>query len=120
GCKRQLRLAHHRALHRQGRPPVAVRRHTGLRDRPRARHPRQLGSRASLPRADPATTLCPAARPGQRAGLMTTPAGGAGAPTAPSSGELWTAVDRYITDTLVGHDAALEAALETSAAAGLP
>ena len=33
--------------------------------------------------------------------------------------ELWTAVDRYITDSLVPADAALDAALEASAAAGL-
>jgi predicted O-methyltransferase YrrM len=32
----------------------------------------------------------------------------------------WTAVDRYINDLLVPSDAALEAALETSTAAGLP
>lgn len=32
----------------------------------------------------------------------------------------WTAVDRYITTTLVGSDAALESALEASRAAGLP
>src|SRR3954467_4754263 len=32
----------------------------------------------------------------------------------------WTAVDRYITDLLVGPDAALDAALKLSAAAGLP
>src|SRR5450631_2890257 len=32
----------------------------------------------------------------------------------------WTAVDRYITDHLVPADSALEAALESSAAAGLP
>jgi predicted O-methyltransferase YrrM len=32
----------------------------------------------------------------------------------------WTAVDRYITDHLVPSDAALDAALESSAAAGLP
>jgi predicted O-methyltransferase YrrM len=34
--------------------------------------------------------------------------------------ELWTAVDRYITDTLVPPDAALDGALEASDAAGLP
>lgn len=34
--------------------------------------------------------------------------------------EQWTIVDRYIADTLVGADPALDAALETSAAAGLP
>ncbi len=34
--------------------------------------------------------------------------------------ELWTAVDSYITDLLVGPDPALEAALRDSAAAGLP
>ncbi|HEV3446190.1 MAG TPA: O-methyltransferase, partial [Gemmataceae bacterium] len=34
--------------------------------------------------------------------------------------EQWTAVDRYITDLLVRPDAALEAALEASVAAGLP
>jgi predicted O-methyltransferase YrrM len=34
--------------------------------------------------------------------------------------ELWTAVDRYISDTLVKSDDALEAALRDSAAAGLP
>jgi predicted O-methyltransferase YrrM len=32
----------------------------------------------------------------------------------------WTAVDRYINDLLVGRDAALDAAVEASAAAGLP
>ena len=32
----------------------------------------------------------------------------------------WTVVDRYITDTLIGHDVALEAAVEASDAAGLP
>jgi predicted O-methyltransferase YrrM len=36
------------------------------------------------------------------------------------SREAWTAVDRYITDLLVPSDPALDAALETSAAAGLP
>ena len=36
------------------------------------------------------------------------------------SQEQWTAVDRYITDLLVPADPALEAALEASAAAGLP
>ena len=34
--------------------------------------------------------------------------------------EQWTAVDRYLTDLFVRPDAALEAALRTSAAAGLP
>jgi predicted O-methyltransferase YrrM len=34
--------------------------------------------------------------------------------------ELWTAVDRYFTDLLVPEDAALDAALQASAAAGLP
>jgi predicted O-methyltransferase YrrM len=34
--------------------------------------------------------------------------------------EQWTEVDRYITDTLVGADDALDAAVEASAAAGLP
>jgi predicted O-methyltransferase YrrM len=34
--------------------------------------------------------------------------------------EQWTTVDRYIAQTLVGTDPALDAALETSAAAGLP
>ncbi len=34
--------------------------------------------------------------------------------------ELWTAVDRYITDVLVAPDAALNAALKASDAAGLP
>src|SRR5438105_14935006 len=34
--------------------------------------------------------------------------------------EQWTAVDRYLTDLLVPPDAALEAALRDSAAAGLP
>src|ERR1700732_2675202 len=33
---------------------------------------------------------------------------------------IWTAVDRYITDMLVPPDAALDAALEASSAAGLP
>jgi predicted O-methyltransferase YrrM len=37
-----------------------------------------------------------------------------------SSQDQWTAVDRYITDLLVPADAALDAALQTSAAAGLP
>lgn len=36
------------------------------------------------------------------------------------SQELWSAVDRYIGDVLMRQDAALEAALEASAAAGLP
>src|SRR5262249_22464993 len=36
------------------------------------------------------------------------------------SQEQWTAVDRYITDLLVRPDAALDAALKDSAAAGLP
>jgi predicted O-methyltransferase YrrM len=36
------------------------------------------------------------------------------------SQEQWTAVDRYFTDLLVTPDAALEAALQASAAAGLP
>ena len=34
--------------------------------------------------------------------------------------KLWTAVERYLTDLLVGADPALDAALEASAAAGLP
>jgi predicted O-methyltransferase YrrM len=34
--------------------------------------------------------------------------------------EQWTAVDRYLTELFVPHDAALEAALRESAAAGLP
>ncbi len=34
--------------------------------------------------------------------------------------ELWSAVDRYIADLFVGRDAALDSALEGSAAAGLP
>jgi len=34
--------------------------------------------------------------------------------------ELWTAVDQYISEVLVPHDAALSAALESSTAAGLP
>ena len=34
--------------------------------------------------------------------------------------ELWTAVDKYINDRLAGDDAALDAALEASQAAGLP
>src|SRR5262245_2236863 len=34
--------------------------------------------------------------------------------------ELWTAVDRYITDTLVRPDAALDEVLSASGAAGLP
>ncbi len=36
------------------------------------------------------------------------------------SQEQWTAVDRYVTDLLVKPDATLEAALQASAAAGLP
>ena len=36
------------------------------------------------------------------------------------SQELWTDVDRYLTDLLVPSDAALEAALADSAAGGLP
>jgi predicted O-methyltransferase YrrM len=34
--------------------------------------------------------------------------------------QTWTAVDRYLDDLLVGHDAALEAALQASARAALP
>jgi predicted O-methyltransferase YrrM len=34
--------------------------------------------------------------------------------------QTWTAVDRYLDDLLVGHDAALEAVLQASAEAGLP
>ncbi|QPE03782.1 O-methyltransferase [Microbacterium schleiferi] len=34
--------------------------------------------------------------------------------------EVWTRVDHYLTDTLVGHDAALEAALTDQSAAALP
>jgi predicted O-methyltransferase YrrM len=34
--------------------------------------------------------------------------------------DLWTSVDRYVSDVLVGHDPALEEALAESAAAGLP
>ncbi len=34
--------------------------------------------------------------------------------------EVWTAVDKYITDLLVPSDPALEAALQASSAAGLP
>lgn len=37
-----------------------------------------------------------------------------------SSKEQWTAVDEYVNDLLIGSDPALEAALETSSAAGLP
>jgi predicted O-methyltransferase YrrM len=36
------------------------------------------------------------------------------------SQQTWTAVDRYLDDLLVGHDAALEEALRASAEAGLP
>src|SRR5687767_4199230 len=36
------------------------------------------------------------------------------------SQELWTSVDRYVSDVMVGHDPALEAALAASAEAGLP
>ncbi|HXY37269.1 MAG TPA: O-methyltransferase [Planctomycetaceae bacterium] len=36
------------------------------------------------------------------------------------SNELWTAVDQYLTDVLIEPDAALDAALEASNAAGLP
>ena len=36
------------------------------------------------------------------------------------SQELWDAVDRYVSDNLVGHDGALEEALRASDAAGLP
>lgn len=39
---------------------------------------------------------------------------------SPSLHEQWTAVDRYLTERLVGSDAALDAALAASAAAGLP
>ena len=35
------------------------------------------------------------------------------------SQELWTSVDRYVSDVMVGHDPALEAALAASAEAGL-
>ena len=49
-----------------------------------------------------------------------TPSGSAGNAPRHSDSELWTAVDRYITNTLVGHDPALEAALDASAASGLP
>jgi predicted O-methyltransferase YrrM len=38
----------------------------------------------------------------------------------PSDQERWTAVDRYLADRLLEPDAALDAALEASAAAGLP
>src|SRR2546422_9343443 len=34
--------------------------------------------------------------------------------------QTWTAVDRYLDDLLVGHDAALEAVLQASSEAGLP
>lgn len=34
--------------------------------------------------------------------------------------ELWTAVDSYLSDTLIGHDAALEAAQKATADAGMP
>jgi predicted O-methyltransferase YrrM len=47
-------------------------------------------------------------------------AGGDGADTQLSGRELWSAVDELVTDLLVGHDAALEQALRTSAQAGLP
>jgi predicted O-methyltransferase YrrM len=40
--------------------------------------------------------------------------------TAPMTPELWTAVDGYICDQLVGPDPVLDAALADSAAAGLP
>jgi predicted O-methyltransferase YrrM len=36
------------------------------------------------------------------------------------SQELWSAVDAYIADRIIGHDAVLEGALEAAAAAGLP
>src|SRR5438445_8241901 len=38
----------------------------------------------------------------------------------PMTEETWSAVDRYIADQLISHDPALQAALEASAAAGLP
>jgi predicted O-methyltransferase YrrM len=41
-------------------------------------------------------------------------------PTDPTHQERWTAVDDYITGLLVSEDAALQAALKDSAAAGLP
>jgi len=40
--------------------------------------------------------------------------------TAPSDQDRWTAVDRYLADRLLEPDAALDAALKASAAAGLP
>jgi predicted O-methyltransferase YrrM len=51
---------------------------------------------------------------------------GAFEPSTPGTGEhpmtenVWTAVDRYIVETLIPRDSALEAALRTSAEAGLP
>ena len=45
---------------------------------------------------------------------------GATGPDEMGAQERWTAVDRYLTDRLVPADAALEAALADSAAAGLP
>ena len=51
---------------------------------------------------------------------MTATAAGPGTAPERSGPALWTAVDRYITDRLIGHDSALERALEASAAAGLP
>ena len=41
-------------------------------------------------------------------------------PTQPMPDPTWTAVDRYLTDLFVPPDAALDAALEASAAASLP
>src|SRR6058998_396532 len=40
--------------------------------------------------------------------------------SAPTMEDQWTTVDRYIAEMLVAPDPALDAALETSAAAGLP
>ena len=40
--------------------------------------------------------------------------------TAPSDQDRWTAVDRYLADRLLEPDAALDAALKASGAAGLP
>ena len=51
---------------------------------------------------------------------MTPPGGGARTSAGRPSSELWSAVDRYITNRLIGRDPALEGAIDASAAAGLP
>src|SRR5262249_47398727 len=99
----------------------------GARDRARSR---RLDQRRARHRAHEARS--PAAREARhRDRADAQDQGGVRPPRHPQSGkapvmkrletdQLWTAIDGYISDQLVNQDAALDAALEASKAAGLP